>query len=190
VSCESLIAGVWEGSARLLQPVNLPLSRCLAWQADTAGPVLDDAIKGTFVDALAQPLARMRERIGAVADFVGPPGLVVALQLPAAQPFRQEIMQQPDGTSQLVNVPWPAGAVRQQLLMGGLAQSLARNVERQEQLPAAVREKQKQREQLRADMREVIEIFFAPPESAGPAGAAAEEEAMARAREHLRGEHA
>jgi hypothetical protein len=188
VSCERLIGGLWEGGARLLQPVNLPLSRCLSWQSDTAGPVLDEAIKGTFIDGIAQPFARVQETLTTVGSFVGPPAFVLALQLPANQPMRQGVVQLPDGSTGPGLVPWPAGAMRQQMLMTGLAETLAACAQKQEQLPEEVRQRQADRERRRAEMRIVIEAFFAPPQSAGPAGAAAEEEAMQAAREYLRGD--
>jgi hypothetical protein len=56
-------AGLWSdavgfaatGAARAGQ---VPLSRAMAWTSPVAGEIIEDATKGTFVDRVAQPLAR------------------------------------------------------------------------------------------------------------------------------------
>lgn len=187
VSTERLVERVWDGLARSMQPVNLPVARCLAWQAPTAGAIMDDAVKGTVVDRVLQPLARAEARLEKIGALVGPPVFVMALQLPQNQPVRLvEVVDERSGEMVNQAVPWPAGAIRHQFLLTALAESLEMCVEAQAQLPEDVRARQAEREAKRDQMREIVEMFFAAP-PADAAAAAAEEEAMRRARDHARG---
>jgi hypothetical protein len=186
VPTEKLIQRGWEFAARVLQPVNLPVARCLDWQAPTAGALLEEAVRDTVVDRLLQPVARIEDKLEIAGALIGPPVLIFALQLPQNQPVHDvEVIE--DGVTRVRRVPWPAGAMRQQVIMSALVEALDACVEAQERLPAEVRERQQHREQRRKAMRELVQdVFFAPP-PADPAAAAAEEDAMARAREKYRG---
>jgi len=88
VSLASLIEGGWGMLARLSHPVSEPLSRCLGMQAPVAGMVLEDAVKGTFVDSALQPFARAERRAKAMAALVVPPMCVAAAE--AAQGLPEE----------------------------------------------------------------------------------------------------
>jgi hypothetical protein len=187
VSTEKLVQRGWETAARILQPVNLPVARCLDWQAPTAGALLEEAVRDTIADRLLQPLARAEDKLEIVGALVGPPLLIFALQLPGNQPVHDVEVTGPDGARHVQTVPWPAGGMRQQVIMSALVEALDMCVEAQEKLPAEVRARQQHREQRRKDMRELIQdVFFAPP-PASPDAAAAEEEAISRAREKFRG---
>lgn len=186
VSTEKLIQRMWEAGSRILTPVNLPVARCLDWQAPTAGALLEEAVRDTVVDKLIQPIARIEDKLEIAGALIGPPLLIFALQLPGNQPVH-DVEVQTDAGPKVQRVPWPAGAMRQQVIMSALVEALDMCVEAQERLPAEVRHRQQQREQRRKDLRELVQdVFFAPP-PADPAAAAAEEEAMARAREKYRG---
>lgn len=189
VSIERVTTRLWESGARLVQPMNLPIARCLEWQAPTAGAMLDGAVKDTVLDPAMQVLARWEHRLGDIAALVGTPMIVGALQLPPNQPFRIELVANPqDGTVQRIQTPYPLGAIRHQLLLGMLRECLEANAEAQARLPAEVKQRQLEREQRRADLDEIIGMFFAPPPGPGDqAAAAAEEAAMQAARERLRG---
>lgn len=188
VSTEKLIQRGWETASRILQPVNLPVARCLDWQAPTAGALLEEAVRDTIADRLLQPVARVEDKLEILGALVGPPVLIFALQLPGNQPVHDvEVTDAETGRKHVQRVPWPAGAMRQQVIMSALVEALDMCVEAQEKLPAEVRARQQHREQRRKDMRDLVQdVFFAPP-PADPAAAAAEEEAMARAREKFRG---
>ncbi|HEV2243557.1 MAG TPA: hypothetical protein VGR98_21100 [Streptosporangiaceae bacterium] len=187
VSTEKLIQRGWETASRILQPVNLPVARCLDWQAPTAGALLEEAVRDTIADRLLQPVARVEDKLEIAGALIGPPVLIFALQLPGNQPIRDQEVIHEDGSRHKQRVPWPAGAMRQQVIMSALVEALDMCVEAQEKLPAEVRERQRHREQRRKEMRGLVQdVFFAPP-PADPAAAAAEEEAMARARERYRG---
>ena len=187
ISTERLITRGWETAARIMIQVNLPVARCLDWQAPTAGALLEQAVEGTVVDKVLQPFARAQEKLEIAGAVLGPPVLVFALQLPQNQPSRLAEVTQPDGTLAVKEVPWPAGAMRQKVIMSALVESLDMCWEAQQRLPEEVQQRQRERENRRAAMRELVQdVFFAAP-PADAAAAAQEEEAMARARERFRG---
>jgi hypothetical protein len=187
VSTEKFIERTWETAARILQPVNLPVARCLDWQAPTAGALLEEAVRDTIADRFLQPVARVEDKLEIAGALIGPPVLIFALQLPGNQPVREVEVTGPDGQLHRQQVPWPAGAMRQQVIMSALVEALDMCMEAQEKLPAEVRERQRHREERRKAMRELVQdVFFAPPPASAEA-AQAEEEAMARARERYRG---
>jgi hypothetical protein len=68
----------WTDLAWLAQPLP-PLSRVLQVQAPYAGVVFDDAVRGTPVDALLQPLARYSGSLRALNGLIGPPVMVAAI---------------------------------------------------------------------------------------------------------------
>lgn len=76
---DRLIGRAWEGLARFVQPVNLPVARVLAMQAPVAGMILEDEIKGTLVDRLLQPIARTEKHGETAIALIGPPLLVGVL---------------------------------------------------------------------------------------------------------------
>jgi hypothetical protein len=84
VSTEGLLTAVWRGAAKLATPLP-PLHRTLRVQAPVAGLLLEDAVKGTVVDAFLQPLARYAERGKAVQALMGPPVMVTAISLHLAR---------------------------------------------------------------------------------------------------------
>lgn len=79
VAVDRLIGRGWEMMARAVQPVNLPVARVLHMQAPIAGMILEDEIKGSFIDRVLQPLARTEKRGETVFALVGPPILVGVL---------------------------------------------------------------------------------------------------------------
>lgn len=187
VPVEKLITRGWELGSRILQPVNLPVARCLNWQAPTAGALLEQSVHDTVVDKILQPFARAEDLLETFGALFGPPVLIFALQLPQNQPVREVEVVDHEGNRRMQQAPWPAGAMRHQVIMSALVEALDMCVEAQESLPEEVRQRQRHREQRRADMQGLIrDVFFAPPPGNAQA-AAAEEEAMARARDKFRG---
>jgi hypothetical protein len=174
IPVDRLIERGWDVLARMFQPVNLPVSRVLAFQAPVAGVMLEDVVKGTIVDLVLQPIARAEAKLEVVGALAGPPAIVLALQLPGNQPFNE------DGS------PNRAGAVRHQVLMSALEESLMMWDEVTKSRMADVQEKVAANEARRKEVQTIIGMIFAPPEDVAQA-AAAEEAAMANAREHMRG---
>jgi hypothetical protein len=78
VSTSDLLGAAWRGAAKMLAPMP-PLQRTLRMQAPVAGDILDDVIKGTIVDPLLQPLARLVDQGKAVQALAGPPVFVSAI---------------------------------------------------------------------------------------------------------------
>lgn len=68
----------WSDLAWLAEPIP-PLSKILTIQAPYAGALFDDAVKGTPVDALIQPVARYASGFRALNGLVGPPVYVAAI---------------------------------------------------------------------------------------------------------------
>jgi len=80
VSTEELLGSVWRGAAKLASPLP-PLQRTLRLQAPVAGLLLEDAVKGTAVDTVLQPLARIASQGKTVQALVGPPAFVTAIMV-------------------------------------------------------------------------------------------------------------
>jgi hypothetical protein len=90
---ETWAGRLWKGLAYVAGAGNTPTSRCLNMQAPVAGIILDDMIKGTAIDRLAQPLARMGEGGKNVAALVGLPLLVAATERqPQLYPYTRPLM--------------------------------------------------------------------------------------------------
>jgi hypothetical protein len=88
VSIEGLAEGVWGllGNFAMGQGL-VPTGRALQLQAPVAGMILEDALKGTIVDRVAQPIARSTEAAKEVGALLGVPVLVTILTVkPQAAP--------------------------------------------------------------------------------------------------------
>lgn len=94
VSVEDVIAGGWRIMARVAQPVP-PLQRTLKVQAPVAGLLLEDAVRGTLVDKLLQPIARIQIQGKVVAALAGPPVLVTAISMHLAQCQQNQVPPNP-----------------------------------------------------------------------------------------------
>lgn len=68
------------GMALVATGRDVPVGRVLALQAPMVGDVLDDAIKGTFVDKAIQPFMRQGQRAKMLGAVLGPPLVVAALE--------------------------------------------------------------------------------------------------------------
>lgn len=174
IPVDKLIERGWGILARVFTPVNLPVARVLEFQSPVAGVMIEDVVRGTVVDLVLQPVARAEAKLEVIGALAGPPALVLALQLPHNQPVNE------DGS------PNKAGAIRQQLLMSALEESLMMWDEVIRTRMAEVQEKVKASEQRRREVQAIIAMIFAPPDDVAQAEEA-EEESMARAREHMRG---
>lgn len=80
VPVDRLISRGWGTAARLVSPVSQATARTLALQSPVAGLILEDAVKGTVVDTVLQPVARAEERAEKVFALAGPPLLVMAIE--------------------------------------------------------------------------------------------------------------
>jgi hypothetical protein len=174
ISVAKLCERGWSTLARMTQPVNLPVARVLEFQAPAAGEMLEDVVRGTVADLFLQPLARAEAKLEVLGGLAGPPVLVLAAQMPACQPVHE------DGT------PYPAGAVRQAIVMSALEEALMMWDDATRSRMAEVRERIQASEARRKEVQALIAMFFAPPDDVAQAQAA-EEAAMATAREHMRG---
>jgi hypothetical protein len=71
VSTAELIGSAWRIAAKIAQPLP-PMYRTLRLQSVIAGPLLDDAVKGTLADPVLQPLARLSRAGETVSALVAP----------------------------------------------------------------------------------------------------------------------
>ena len=71
VSTADLIGSAWRIGAKLAQPIP-PMYRTLRLQSVIAGPLCDDAVKGTVIDPFLQPLARLTRAGETVSALVAP----------------------------------------------------------------------------------------------------------------------
>jgi hypothetical protein len=80
LSLETYAGAAWSGAAaivaRLGGPKLAPVSAIMAWEEPVAGMVLDEAIRGTFIDPPLQALARFAESGTDAALLLGPPVIV------------------------------------------------------------------------------------------------------------------
>lgn len=85
VSIEGLVGSVWGMAAMAIarNPAMLPVARVLDLQAPVAGAIVEDVARGTVVDRVLQPLARMGEKGQQIGALIGPPLIVAAI---TAQP--------------------------------------------------------------------------------------------------------
>ena len=82
VSAADTLGDVWSGVGALaIRTGHAPLGRCLQFQSQVSGEILDDALKGTVIDKVAlQPIAKGRGRFDALGAVLGPPMIVFAIE--------------------------------------------------------------------------------------------------------------
>lgn len=74
---EGLFSAVWSGLANILGSTGMvPTARVLQLQAPVAGAILDRELRGTRVDRMAQPVAKMFNRSSSVGTLVALPLMV------------------------------------------------------------------------------------------------------------------
>lgn len=97
-SLEKVGGLVWSGLAQVMGQAGLvPAARMAAMQAPIAGLILEDSLKGTVVDKVAQPVARLVGKGGDLGALFGPIVLVTAIQknpkmYPQLRPFLEEAL--------------------------------------------------------------------------------------------------
>lgn len=167
VPVDEVIGGAWRILSHVAAPVP-PLQRTLRIQAPVAGLLLEDSVKGTAIDGLLQPIARLQNQGKVVAALAGPPMLVTAgtihLQRQAAQGL-------------------PPSPMIMSVIHEGLRESLMLwvSVAGPKFEEAMAREKDFE-EKYGQDVDAFIGFLFSPPPVAGdPDAAQAEEEAIKRA---------
>lgn len=126
VPVDGLIERTWEMLARMAMPVSPPVARCMAFQAPVAGLVLEDAVRGTFIDRGLQPVARAEDRAEKVVALIGPPMIVGALQAAQGLPDDQRMMRE------AILLPMLRETLAMQVRVAGdkIDRVMARNAER------------------------------------------------------------
>ena len=96
VSLESVMSNAWVGAGTLLTitGADVPVGRCLTFQAPAVGPMLDKALKGTIIDKALQPIARVGAQGEALSAVVLPPLLVGIIERqPALYPMLVPVLK-------------------------------------------------------------------------------------------------
>lgn len=119
IPVDHLVTRVWEGLARVVQPLSLPVSRCLQVQSPVAGMILEDVVRDTIVDRALQPVARFEEKGEKVLALAAPPVLVAALEQTAALEATGVITPQQAMMRRALIVPMLREALRIWLVVAG-----------------------------------------------------------------------
>jgi hypothetical protein len=174
VPVDEIISGGWRILARVAQPVPA-LQRTLKVQAPVAGLLLEDVVKDTFLDMMLQPLARAQRQGKAVAALAGPPMLVTAISLHAAQATAAGQMPNP------IFMSVAQTALRESLMLWIDVAG--------PRFEEALKREREFEEHYGQDVDEFMAWLFAPPADPRDAAAtAAEEDAVRRAQGILREE--
>ena len=76
-SSAELLGDAWSFAGDMMMRVDFPVGNVLRLQAPMAGPILDEAVSGTIVDRLLQPVVREVDRWAPVGDLIGLPMAVL-----------------------------------------------------------------------------------------------------------------
>lgn len=164
VSTSDLLGSVWRGAAKLLTPLP-PLQRTLRMQAPVAGDLLDDVVKGTIVDPLLQPLARLATQGKTVQALVGPPAFVTAICMHTMQ--AQAAEEEPNPFFMAVATEGLRSSLMAWMDVAG------------PRFEEAMKREAEFEEKYGQNVDDMIAMIFAPP-AATQADVAAEEDAIRR----------
>lgn len=97
LSTEGIWTTAWTagGMALCRSGADIPVGNCLQFQAPIVGEILDQAVAGTVLDKLLQPIAGGGERLKKVTSVLAMPILVGALERsPGAAPVLEPLLRQ------------------------------------------------------------------------------------------------
>ena len=110
VSVATLAGVPIDFAAELAPAVGLPATgKMLAIEAPWAGYVIDEAVAGTVIDRLAQPLAKAQDRFAAVGSVIGPPLIVAQME---RNPDRIPVLAVMLKRSLKMSAPWIAKGIK------------------------------------------------------------------------------
>lgn len=148
VPVDNLVSRVWEGIARVAQPLSLPVSRCLQVQSPVAGMILEDVVRDTIVDRALQPVARAEEKAEAVLALVAPPLLVAAIEQTAALEAARAITAQQAKMRNALQVPLLKESLRIWLKIAG------------PKVEEAARREREYQDMYGVTIEELMDLFF------------------------------
>ena len=101
VSTEGIWSTAWTAGGLALQRTgaDVPVGRCMQFQAPIVGDVLDEAIAGTFIDTLLQPIAGSGKKFKKVSAVLSLPVLVGIIErspqtAPMLEPLLREVLRE------------------------------------------------------------------------------------------------
>jgi hypothetical protein len=174
-----LIESAWGEAAGVMEHVNIPVARTMAWQAPYVGIVTDSVLHGTPVDRLLQPIARAQTSLQGLGAMVAMPVVVGLMTAQANDPGRHGV----------------AAVARQQIYERILASSIDAQLDMfgSPELAAKIRRSAEERENRQAELNEIAAMIFsavpaavelaedASPEQVAEAQAVSEAEAKREA---------
>lgn len=97
VSTEAIWTTAWTGAGVALcrSGADIPVGNCLQFQAPIVGEILDEAVAGTVLDKVLQPIAGGGERLKKVSSVLAMPVLVAVLERnPGMAPVLEPVLRQ------------------------------------------------------------------------------------------------
>lgn len=97
VSTEAIWTTAWTGAGVALcrSGADIPVGNCLQFQAPIVGDILDEAVAGTVLDKVLQPIAGGGERLKKVSSVLAMPVLVAVLERnPGMAPVLEPVLRQ------------------------------------------------------------------------------------------------
>lgn len=175
-----LVETAWGEAAGIMEHVNVPVARTMAWQAPYVGIVTDDVLSHTVADKILQPLARAQTSLQGLGAMLAMPVVVGLMTAEAGRPDAHSM----------------AGAARRQIYQRILVASIDAQLEMfgSPELAAKVKVSAADRDRRQREVDDVTGMIFAElpvlveltddmtPEQIAEAQAAAEQVA-ARERE-------
>ena len=74
------------GGVAIRSGLHAPLGRYMMWQAPAAGEMVDQALAGSFLDKkILQPTVKARGRLDIVGALLGPPAIILAIEMNPAR---------------------------------------------------------------------------------------------------------
>jgi hypothetical protein len=83
-SIERFTSRIYKDFGQLVYNISKPTGRCIQAQAAMAGVVLEDTVRGTFVDRLMQPAVRAEDKLDAGFALIGPPLACFGIEMTTA----------------------------------------------------------------------------------------------------------
>lgn len=193
VSLVDFIEDTWSDLAWMAAPLP-PLQRLLYVQATYAGVVVEQAVKGTIVDAALQPAARSATAIRAVNGVFGPPVFTAAIMARGQRTEQQRPVVDQDGRPVLDPETGEQASMTvldfdqpTKVMFMGLRYSLLQMTRVADTQLKQVQERAEERRDRGREVDKMIAWIFGMPPPPDDEPASAEEEAIIRAQEMMGG---
>lgn len=79
-SISGIMSFAWDTLASVVEVMSPPVAYIMEFQAPVAGDILEESVRGTLVDKVLQPIARVEGQAKTAGALIGPPLMVAMLQ--------------------------------------------------------------------------------------------------------------